>query len=284
MTPRERVLTALQHKEPDKVPIDCGAMRSTGIMGVAYNNLKKYLGIEKGETKIYDSVQQLAIPEEWYLEMFKIDAIDLARAFANNPEDWIDWKLPDGSPAKMPAWLKFERRQNKWVCVDEDGDVIAEMPDTSYYFDQSLWPLFGVHKDNFDDLEKYMNKVMWGYMKGPLWKNSEREDFYSMVRKKAKELYDNTDYAIMVGFGGNLFEWGQFLYRTDEFLINLVTHKKEMEKMLDKLTEIHIKNLIPLLDAVSPYVQIIQMGDDLGTQSGPMLSPELYKELSLIHI
>jgi len=281
MTPRERVLTALQHKEPDKVPVDCGAMRSTGIMGVAYNNLKKYLGIEKGETKIYDSVQQLAIPEEWYLEMFKIDAIDLARAFADNPEDWIDWKLPDGSPAKMPAWLKFERRQNKWVCVDEDGDVIAEMPDTSYYFDQSIWPLFGVHKDNFDDLEKYMNKVMWGYMKGPLWKNSEREDFYSMVRKKAKELYENTDYAIMVGFGGNLFEWGQFLYRTDEFLINLVTHKKEMEKMLDKLTEIHINNLIPLLDAVSPYVQIIQMGDDLGTQSGPMLSPELYKELFL---
>ena len=52
-----------------------------------------------------------------------------------------------------------------------------------------------------------------------------------------------------------------------------------MEKMLDKLTEIHLQNLEPVLDAVSPYVQIIQMGDDLGMQSGPMLSPKLYREM-----
>ena len=281
MTSRERVLTALNHREADKVPVDCGAMRSTGIMGVAYNRLKKHLGIEGGSTRIYDSVQQLAIPEEWYLEKFKIDVVDLARTFAENPEDWQDWKLPDGSPAMMPAWLKFKRNDSGWECIDREGDVVAEMPDSSYYFDQKIWPLFAVHKESFEDLPVYIKKVMWDHMKDPLWKNADRPDFHRVLREKAKQLYEDTDYAVMLGFGGNLFEWGQFLYRTDEFLVNLISNRKEMEKMLDRLTEIHISNLISVLDAVSPYVQIIQMGDDLGMQSGPMLSPKLYREVFL---
>jgi len=279
MTQRERVLHALNHKEPDKIPVDCGGMRSTGIMGVSYNRLKNHLSMEGGYTRIYDSVQQLAVPEEWYLKNFKIDVVDLARAFSENPDDWQDWNLPDGSPALMPAWLKFEKRNSGWVCVNEEGEIISQMPSSSYYFDQKIWPLLGKHKEDFEDLPKYMKKVMWDYMKDPLWKNSTRPDFYKMLSQKAKKLYEETDYAIMIGFGGNLFEWGQFLYRTDEFLVNLISHKREMEKMLDRLTEIHIQNLIPVLEAVSPYVQVIQMGDDLGMQSGPMLSPKLYREV-----
>lgn len=279
MTPRERVLTTINHKEPDKVPVDCGAMRSTGIMGVAYNKLKKYLGIKEGETKIYDMVQQLAIPEQWYLDRYQIDVIDLARSFADNPNDWVNWKLPDGSDAKVPAWLHIEKRNSSYVCVNEEGEVLAEMPSSSYYFDQKLWPLMGTHKKNFDDLEEILNHQMWAYMADPLWKNFGQPDFYERLREKAKKLYEETDYAIMIGFGGNLFETGQFLYRTDEFLVNLVTERKEMEKMLDKLVEIYLSRLEPLLKAISPYVQIIQMGDDLGTQSGPMISPKLYREI-----
>ena len=279
MTPRERVLTAINHKEPDKVPVDCGAMRSTGIMGVAYNKLKKYLGIKEGETKIYDMVQQLAIPEQWYLDRYQIDVIDLARSFADNPNDWVNWKLPDGSDAKVPAWLHIEKRNSSYVCVNEEGEVLAEMPSSSYYFDQKLWPLMGTHKKNFDDLEEILNHQMWAYMADPLWKNFGQPDFYERLREKAKKLYEETDYAIMIGFGGNLFETGQFLYRTDEFLVNLITERKEMEKMLDKLVEIYLSRLEPLLKAISPYVQIIQMGDDLGTQSGPMISPKLYREI-----
>ena len=279
MTGRERVLAVLEHRESDKIPVDCGAMRSTGIMGIAYNRLKRHLGIEGGETKIYDSVQQLAIPEQWYLDRFQVDVVDLARAFADDPADWRDWTLPDGSPAKMPAWLKFEQRKGGWVCVDEKGEVIAEMPETSYYFDQSIWPLHGVRKDDFGDLPDHMRKVMWSYMTGPLWKNSEKPDFYRQLRERARKLYEETDCAIMVGFGGNLFEWGQFLYRADDFLMNLVSHREEMERMLDRLTELHLQRLEPVLEAVSGYVQIIQMGDDLGMQTGPMISPAMYREI-----
>jgi len=279
MTRRERVLTILQHEEADKIPIDCGAERSTTIQAIAYNNLKKYLEINEGETKINDTIQQCVIPEQWFLDMFQIDVVDLARSFAENPADWKDWTLPDGSQAKIQAWIKMERRHDMTVIVNEKGEEICKMPDSAYYFDQSIWPLMGVHKDDFEDLSQYIKKVMWAYVTDPMWSKANEPNFYSMLRENAKKLYEESDYAIIMPFGGSIFEFGQYLYRTDELLINLITHKHEIRKMVEKLTEIYMAKLPDVIDAVSPYVQIIRMGDDLGVQSGPMISPELYREV-----
>ncbi len=279
MTSRERVLVALQHKEPDKIPVDCGSERSTSIQAVAYNNLKKYLGIKGGETKINDTIQQCVIPEQWFLDRFQIDVVDLSRTFGDDPSDWKDWDLPDGSPARLLTWIKMERRHNMTVIVNEEGEEICQMPDSAYYFDQSVWPLMGVQKDDFDDLPQYMRKVMWTYLADPMWSKSGKSNFYTTMRENAKKLYEETDYAIMAPFGGSIFEYEQYLYRTDELLMNLITHKSEMEKMTAKLTEIYMEILPKFLDAVSPYAQIIRMGDDLGIQSGPIISPKLYRDI-----
>ena len=98
MTSRERVLAAVAHKEPDRVPIDQGSMRSTGLMAIAYNRLKQHLGIKVGETYVYDLVQQLARPEQWFLDRFRVDAVDLGHAFYS-AEQCRSWALPDGSGA-----------------------------------------------------------------------------------------------------------------------------------------------------------------------------------------
>ena len=79
MTSRERILAAVNHQEPDRVPIDCGAMRSTCIQAIAYNSLKAHLGINNGHTRVYDVIQQLAEPENWYLDRFHVDAINAGR-------------------------------------------------------------------------------------------------------------------------------------------------------------------------------------------------------------
>ena len=70
MTARERVLAAIAHREPDRVPLDIGSTPSSGISAIAYNNLKKHLGIRGGSTRIYDVVQQVAQPEEEILDRF----------------------------------------------------------------------------------------------------------------------------------------------------------------------------------------------------------------------
>ena len=125
MNPRERVLTALRHQEPDRVPIDLDGMRSTGIMAVAYNRLKAYLGITGGETKVYDIGQQLAHPEPPVLERFGVDVLPLTRAPAGfdpvNPA-WKPWTLPDGSPALVPSGFSpVQNERGDWFILDDEG-------------------------------------------------------------------------------------------------------------------------------------------------------------------
>jgi hypothetical protein len=95
----------------------------------------------------------------------------------------------------------------------------------------------------------------------------------------AKRLYETTDHAIMAGFGGNLLEWGEFLFRLDQFLIDLLENPRKTLAVLDRLTEIHLENLEKFLDAVEGYVQIVQLGDDLGSQQATLISPKLYREV-----
>jgi len=106
MTSRERVLTALRHEEPDRVPIDLGGMLSTGIMAMAYNKLKAYLGIKGGRTRIYDYRQQLAEPEREILERVGADVVAV---FVLEPKGWKKGKLPDGSSCEVPEWFNPER-------------------------------------------------------------------------------------------------------------------------------------------------------------------------------
>ena len=72
MTPRQRVLDALNHVEPDRVPIDLSGHRSSGISAIAYPKLKKALGIDSGDTYVYDMVQQLAIVEPPVLDALEV--------------------------------------------------------------------------------------------------------------------------------------------------------------------------------------------------------------------
>jgi len=106
MTSRERLLAALAHREPDRVPIDLGATPSSGISAIAYNRVKQHLGLHAGHTRVYDVVQQLAQPEDVILDRYGIDVVDVGRTFHHAPEAWRDVTLFDGSRAQYPAWFR----------------------------------------------------------------------------------------------------------------------------------------------------------------------------------
>ena len=126
MTPRERVLAALNHQQPDKVPIDFGGHRSSGIAAMAYPKLRKALGLPPRPIRVYDPVQQLAIIDDDVLDRFQVDAIELGRGFALDDEHWADWTLPDGTPCQMPAWALPERQEKQWVLRSDSGRVLAQ--------------------------------------------------------------------------------------------------------------------------------------------------------------
>jgi uroporphyrinogen decarboxylase len=281
MTRRERVLCAIDHREPDKVPIDLGSMRSTGITAVAYGNLKRYLGISSGSTDVYDVVQQLAQPEDAILDYFEADVIDLGRAFLTADEDWKNFVLPDGSAAKIPAYAGFEPDgSGGWLVRSADGLVIGSMPKGAFYLSQTHFPLLDWNGQDLAVLNKLpdlMARVTWAALPTAPWHKPLTGEHLAEIRRRAKRLAETTDFAIMAGFGGNLLEWGQYLCRNDQFLMDLVESPRKAEALLDRLTEIHLENLEKFLDSVEGFIQIIQMGDDLGTQLAPQISPPMYR-------
>jgi uroporphyrinogen decarboxylase len=300
MTSRERVLVALRHQQPDRTPIDFGGMRSTGATAIAYNRLKKYLGVAGGETRVYDVVQQLAQPEDEILDLFEVDVIDLGRAFLTEPEDWKPWTLPDGSPAKIPTWFCPEPDgKGGWVARAEDGTIIGRMPAGVEYFSQAFWPLAETHDlRELERLDEHKKKVTWMALPSPPWHlrlptspppplpagegsgaGDAPEDDWALLARRANELYESTDRAIMAAFGGNLLEGGQFLCGIARFLEDLAGDRRWAEALLDKLVEGYMAALPKFLEAVGPYIQIIQMGDDLGTQTGLQISPRMYRDL-----
>ena len=96
--------------------------------------------------------------------------------------------------------------------------------------------------------------------------------------RSARRLRQKTNRAIIGLFGGNLLETGQFLYRNDTFFMLLAGKPARAHDFLDRLTELHLKNLERFLSAVGPSIDVVLFGDDLGMQSGPQLSPKMYRE------
>lgn len=278
MTPRQRILAALNHQQPDRVPIDFGAHRSSGIAAIAYRKLRQALGLPERPIRVYDPVQQLAIIDEDVLQRFHVDTIELGRGFALDDKDWADWILPDGSPCQMPAWALPEREPGEWVIRSKNsGRVLAKMPDGALYFEQCYWPF--LESDDLDRLPEALAENMWCAIQSPPGPLVSGPDGPRLFAEGAKALRARTDRAIVGLFGGNLLEVGQFLYRIDNFLMLLAADTDRANEFLDRLVDIHLANLEKYLAAVGPHIDIIVFGDDLGMQNGPQMSRAMYREM-----
>jgi uroporphyrinogen decarboxylase len=280
MNSRERVLAAIEHRQPDRVPIDFGGMRSTGIMAVAYNRLLETLGIGGRKARMYDLIQQLAIPDPEVLDRFHVDVVDLGHLIPRPAADWEDWTLPDGSPALVPKWFGPLRtvKGGALEVRDADGVLIAVQPRGCLYVEQSCFPLReGPVPRTAAELRKAMGRVMWSFLASPPWDLSAEPGFWKWLKEACATARRSTDRAIMIAFGGNLLEWLNFLYSIEESLALLAGEPEEANRVLDLLVEVHLEKLQMLLDAVGDNVDIIQMGDDLGSQRSTLISPAMYR-------
>lgn len=280
MTSRERILSAINHKEPDRVAVDLGATPSSNISAIAYNNLKKHLGINTGNTRTYDVVQQVIQPENEILDLFGIDIVDLGRTFNDKDEDWYDYTLADGSTAQYPIWFKPTKEEDRsFTAFSKDGTKIARMPEGATFFDQVYFPYVDGYPVDYKNLDEAMNKVLWSGLAHSPWDHAHEDDFWEQLRSKAIALRGETDRAISIVCGCNLIEWGMFLRRMDNFLMDCYVDKKNVEMLLDKLMEKHLYTLEKVCSAVGDVVDILRFGDDLGMDTGPMIGPDVYREL-----
>ncbi len=279
MTSRERVLAAVEHRQPDRTPIDLGAMRSTGMMALAYARLREHLGMAEGEVFVYDVVQGLAQPEDAILDRFGIDVVDLGRAFLTEPHERSPFALTDGTPATVPAWFTPESDgHGGYVVRDDAGRQIGTMPSSQPYITQTYHPLGdGITEAALSDLPDHMGRVTWGGLATAPWHLPSSPRDLERIGERAEAFRASTDRAIMVACGCNLLEWGQFLRGFGLFLEDLAADPRGAHRLLDRLMEIHVETLERVMPVLGPHVDIIQMGDDLGTQAGPQISPSMYR-------
>ena len=239
MTSRERVKCALNHEKPDRVPTDLGGGVSTLTYG-AYARLIDYMGIKEPKGEIGEFKVMVGIDED-ILEQLEVD---FRHIFMKAPKGWEPKVFDDGT---------FE---------DEWG---IRFRDVGYYTEMIGHPL---QDASIDDLDSFH------------WPDFTDKSRVEGLREKAESLYNNTDYALAAGsVGGRIFEQAQWLRGMQQFLEDLIINQEFVETLMDKLVEIQKEFFDLYLDAIGEYIEVIVMGDDLGTQDNLLISPKTYRTL-----
>ena len=279
MNSRERILAAINHKEPDRVPVDIGATPSSGISLVAHNNLVKHIGKENWKSYVYDVVQEVVQPGDEFLDYFGVDVVDIGRNFNQDPDYWHQLELIDGYSGLYPKWFNpVQQKDKSWLASNNKGEEIGRMPHGATFFDQIVFPYIDGFPDDYSKLGDAMNRSVWGGFGFTPWDWADQPDFWTLLRKKTLELKAKTDKALLLGVGCNLFEWAMFLRNMENFLTDLYLNPGEVHRMLDALMERHMDLLARVCDTVGDVVDIVKFGDDFGMNSGPFIPVEIYNE------
>jgi uroporphyrinogen decarboxylase len=268
MNHRERVLTALRHEEPDRVPIDLGATVDSTIMAVGYQAFRKQLGLAPSTTRMRDVVGQTAIIEE---DVRQALGIDLAPVW-DEPQAWRKGTLTDGSPAEVPAKFNPQRQKDgSQVVFDARGNVVLKLPKGGHYFDPVNPPM--ADAGSVKDIEAYMQDIVNYDTPGYLDKDLET------LAEQARETRENTTYAMVGFFGGHFLQAGQVLRGWETFLMDLMVNKKFAHALMEALFQAHAERFDHYAATVGAYLDVVHLEEDLGMQDRPLMKPDVYREM-----
>ena len=284
---RERVNLALNHQEADRIPLDLGGSVVTGMQASSVYSLRQALKLDAPGTpvKVIEPYQMLGEIEPDLVEALNIDAVPLisqTTLFGFKNEGWKPWTTFDGTPVLVPEGFNTEPEPNGDILMYPEGDKTAppsgRMPKDGWYFD-TIIRQEPIDEDNLnveDNLEEF----------GPI-SDEELEHF----RHEAERLYAETDKAIFANFGGTAFgdialvpaPWlkrPKGIRDVEEWYISTVARRDYVYNVFERQCEIALENLERIYQAVGDRVTAVFVtGTDFGTQRGPFISPQAYRDL-----
>jgi len=271
MNSREILLQAINHKTPGRLPVDLGSATVTGISAIAYNNLKKHLGINK-PTKVFDVVQQLANVDMEIIDLLGVDALDINRIAAESG-DWYDVELIDGSKAQFPGWYRpVKDIDGSWYTVDNEGTILSRKASGAAFYDQMYYPYEKGYPENLSDLNQALKKISWVVHSHASNLNTAE------LRERIITLKESTGKAMVMSGGVKLLELGFFIRRMDNFLMDLMMDEPKLTEMLDLLVDMHMAGLEKKCQNLGDIVDVIRFGDDLGMTSGPFIDLDTFRK------
>ncbi len=280
MNSRERVMAALNHKQPDRVPVDCGGHMSSNFSVQAYRNLREYLGLRKSELYVCDIIQQLVFPEKDVLDILGIDVINFGADYMQDSSYWKEWELQDGTPIRIPAYIDIRTEGGDSLLYNKKGKPLALWKKGVLYCEQTYFPLENSDSEDFSNLEEDLQDVMWNVFGGPPAPLGYGSEDMSVRKQYIAKLRASTDRAIYAPFGGGIYEMGGFLFRQDNFLLSLSLYPEKIHNYLEKIMEIHLEGIRNFTEAYGSNIDVMGFGgDDMGMQTGPQISPAMYREL-----
>jgi len=246
-TSRERLLTAMAHQEPDRVPLDLGSTQVTGIHVIAYQRLRQVLGLPPVEPQICDVIQGLALPDADVIERLGVDVRGL---FPLNSHNWQVVEQEDGE---------------YWSYHDEWGITHRKpRPDGLYY---SMWKVpLDQPELTVRDIERHP------------WPRLDDPQRIAGLRGQA-ESYHAAGYAVVLKdpFAG-LFEMAQRIVGMENLLVMMGLNKALAAALFDKLVELKLSFWEMALPQLADVVDVISQADDYGTQVSQIISPRMFRE------
>lgn len=287
MNSRERVSTALNHKEPDCVPFDLGSSAVTGMHVSGVYRLRQALALDSPGTpvKVVEPYQMLGEVKPDLIEALGIDVVGLEGTktlFGFEREGWKPWTTFDGTPVLVPEGFNTDPEPGGDILMYPEGDKSASpsgrMPRGGWYFDTIVRqpPIEEDHLNVEHNLEEF----------API-SEEELEHF----GQEAERLYSETDKAIFANFGGTAFgdialvpaPWLKHprgIRDVEEWYISTVTRRDYVYEVFDRQCRIALENLERIYQVVGDRVTVVYVsGTDFGMQTGPFISLEAYRAL-----
>lgn len=248
MTSRQRLLAALNHEQPDRVPVDLGG-NQTGIHRLAYQALLDHLGI-RDEPVVVDAVQQLVRPCEAVLERLHVDT----RHIAAGPAAGFNGRI-----------VQNERGGRVWHDLVDEFGVRWSMPDDHpLYMDITFSPLADA---TLADLADYP------------WPRGDDPGRFVGLRERALTIRRETPYAVVSGISGVVYEICWYMRGLEQWYADMLTQPEFCEAMLDQTLKFWMDWFRAFLDECGDVVDVIMIGDDLAGQKGPLFRPEFYRSV-----
>ena len=248
MTPRERLLTALDHREPDRVPLDLGATHVTGISVAANEAVRAHLALPPREAVVVDDVQQIALPDEDMMRRFGVDVRGLFPVTSNN----VRVPLIDAGDA--------------WEYRDEWG-LVHHMPKENGLY-------FSLVKSPLDAMTVTVEQV-----RAHAWPVAADPARIEGLRAQA-ETHRAQGYAVVLkGLAAGLCEMGIRIRGMENFLVDMMTDEAVTCALLDRLLELKVDFWRMALAELGDVVDVVLEADDYGTQTSQLVPPERFRTL-----
>jgi len=249
MTSRERIIKALNHEEPDKVPFDLAGTIWTGISKTAYQNYLRAAGFKPEETNWSDTIQQIVFPSEKVLDYLEVDTRGVMPVTSHNWD--VESKLVDCG--------EYYEYHDEW-------NFVHHFPKNGYWFTLVKSPMENIDFEQERIIENFN------------WPDAGNKFRFEGLRKKAI-LYRNQDKIVMTkGLCAGLFEMHQRVRGMTNSMIDPMLYPINSDRLIGKLADLKIEFWDAALDELGDVVDIVGEGDDYGTQDSQLISPDSFRE------